>query len=318
MSIPQLPLGTLISGDSLMKVLNEPDYIFRNGSWTKKNIQGAGYDLRLAGDCLVYPAAPGESKYLTVTNNGTEVAKITLAPGDSALVSTIEKVCFDRSVAGAVGPKFSLASKGLLMLNGNAVHPGYGRSLDLTDGYWHPEGDVRLHFVITNIGPRNITLHSGDAIAHLRLYAVESIPSDIDVRNQKFDALADELFGGGSIYFRVTEDLKGEIKETRRRIETIELQATTHGTAISQMKDVTSLIIVFGVFLVASALLGFVFTALVNLFEKLPPHMSSGREALVATFATLYGVSCTTGALLVVIVIWRIVRRMTMQEDSKI
>jgi uncharacterized protein DUF1418 len=202
------------------------------------------------------------------------------------------------------------------MLNGNAVHPGYGRKFDPADGCWHPEDDVRLHFVVTNIGPEKITLYSGEAIAHMRLYSAEPLTRDIDAKNQRFDGLADKLFGGGSIYFRITEDLKKDIKVTEGKIKNIEEQATKHSTEINQMKDVTSLIIVFGVFLVASALLGFVLTALVSIFEHLPAHMSSSRETVIALFATLYGLSCTIGVALVVTVIWRVVQRMAKRDAN--
>src|SRR5260370_25119234 len=194
--------GVLLSGDALMEVLNEPEHIFREGSWVKANVRGAGYDVRLAGDCLVYPASAGESRYVDVDSRGPEVRKFTLAPGDAALISTIERFSFDLDVAGTIGPKFFLASKGLLMLNGNAVHPGYGRAPDLKSGCWQPEENVRLHFVVVNIGPGNVVMNKGEPIAHLQFYSVAPMTDRPNGRNPRFDELRDRLFSGASIYFR--------------------------------------------------------------------------------------------------------------------
>jgi len=214
-----------------------------------------------------------------------------------------------------VGPKFSLASKGLLMLNGDAVHPGYGRKRNPKDESWYPEDDVRLHFVVTNIGPDKIALFRGEPIAHLRLYSAESIPVESDARNQSFIKLADRLFDRGSIYFRTIQDVGKEVEDTKSRLDRMEVRAAAHDIAINRVTDVQSLIIVFGVFLISATLLGVVLTALVNIFENLPSHLSSGREALIALFATIYGLSCTIGVILVVSVIGPIARRMARRGD---
>lgn len=310
----KIPLGSLLSGNTLVKALNKSNHIFQNESWTVRNIRGAGYDLRLAGDCLVYPSSSGERQYSTVDNGGPEVNYFTLRPGDSALISTIEKVCFDLDVAGMVGPKFSLASKGLLMLNGNAVHPGYGRRLDLESRRWLPEDDVRLHFIVANVGPDDITLRVGDPVAHLQVYSVEPAPSMAYANNRSFAQLREGLFHGGSIYFRTIQDLRDEVKNLRIKIGAVEQQTITHETAIGRMTDVTSLIIVLGVFLISSALLGFVLTALVSIFEKLPKHISGDREALIALFSSLYGLGSVAGLALVVIVVLPLIRRMVQKE----
>jgi deoxycytidine triphosphate deaminase len=311
----KMSLGGFLSGTALLQALSKSNHIFRNESWIIRNVRGAGYDLRLAGDCLVYPASSGERQYSDVDNGAPEINRFTLRPGDSALISTIEKVCFDLDVAGMVGPKFSWASKGLLMLNGNAVHPGFGRRLDPESGHWLPEDDVRLHFIVTNIGPDDITLRTGDPIAHLQVYSVDPTPSMAYPNNRSFAQLRDGLFHGGSIYFRTIQDLRDEVKNLKSKVGNVEQQTITHETAIGRMTDVTSLIIVLGVFLVSSALLGFVLTALVSIFEKLPAHLSGAREALIAILSSLYGLSSVAGLALVVLVVWPITRRMAQKKS---
>jgi deoxycytidine triphosphate deaminase len=312
--------GTILSGKALKQILNEPDHVFREGSWEEKNIRGAGYDVRLAGDCVVYPASPGENRYIDVesahstradsTRGVTEITKLVLAPGDAALISTVERFSFALDVAATMGPKFSFASQGLLMLSGHNIHPGYGRAFDPQTGDWLPEPDVRLHFVAANIGPDNIVMRRGESIAHLQFYTVDPMVECHDIQDQNFDQLRHSLFDRGPIYFRTVQDLRAELNETKKRVERIEREEEAHDTAINRMTDVTSLIIVFGVFLVSATLLGFVLTTLGDLFEKLPAGVSAGRAVLIAIFASVYGVCCAAGVIGVASVVWPMVRRM--------
>jgi deoxycytidine triphosphate deaminase len=306
----EVPNGHLLSGETLMHVLRDAEHVFLPGSWSEENVRGAGYDLRLAGDCLVYPASGAERHYIDVDSSSPEVPKFALAPGDAALISTIERFSFDFDIAGTIGSKFFLASKGLLMLNGNAVHPGYGRRFDLRSRSWQPEDNVRLHFVVVNVGPEDVEMKKGEPIAHLQFYAVSADASHINARNPRFEDLRDRLFGRGSIYFRAIQDLKVEFKDAKGQLDKIKATTDTHDTAIGRMTEVQSLIIVFGVYLISATLLGVVLTSLVNVVEKLPARLSTGRQLLVIILASVYGVCCIAGVIAVVAVIFPVIRRM--------
>jgi deoxycytidine triphosphate deaminase len=156
--------GRLLSGEELLHALEEPDRIFRQGSWNSTKIRGAGYSVRLACDLLVVPTAPGDSRYRAIGPNDA-LKEFSLAPGDSALISTLEKFSFDFNISSTIADKFSMAAKGLLILHGGTAHPGYGRQKDHESGAWIPKDDERLYFIVVNVGPKEIYLREGDEIA---------------------------------------------------------------------------------------------------------------------------------------------------------
>jgi len=94
-------MAGLLSGSELQQALEEPGRIFRVGSWEPGRIRGAGYSVRLASDLLVVPEAPGESRYRAVGPQDTKNS-IRLMPGDSALISTIERFSFDLDISATI------------------------------------------------------------------------------------------------------------------------------------------------------------------------------------------------------------------------
>lgn len=319
--------GMLLSGGALKRALNEPDYIFREGSWEFDNVRGPGYDLRLAGDRLVYPVAPGKPGYRVVDGSGPDVAEFTLAPGDAALISTIERFSLDFSVAATVGDKWLFAARGLLKLSGNAVHPGYGRRFDEADRCWCPKEDERLSFVVANVGPDNIVLRQGDRIAYLQFYTVESVEQSAYMATEGFEQLRDRLFrydGDKDVtaqqvwYFRSVRGYREELDKAENawqiRWNSIEQRTNEHDVAISRITDVTSLIIVFGVFLISATLLGFVLTTLTELIQKMPGNISASRNILITVLAAAYGLCCTIGVSVVTAAVWSIVRRRPLEK----
>jgi hypothetical protein len=92
---------------------------------------------------------------------------VVLKPGDVAFVSTRERLCLPWDLAGFVGAKFTYARKGVLIMTGVSVDPGFG--LELINGQWTAKNDERLHFVLANVGSNDVTLKPGDQpIATLR------------------------------------------------------------------------------------------------------------------------------------------------------
>jgi deoxycytidine triphosphate deaminase len=214
--------GTLLAGERLLAALRTPDRIFREGSWEPKQLKGAGYELRLAGDLLVLPLKAGDPEYRVIPKGGIIVDEITLAPGDSALISTQEKFSMDFDVTCLIGPKFRWSAKGLLVLQGMVAHPGYGRVQDAR-GEWIPKDDERLYLVIANIGPANINMRRGDPIAYVQFFDIEPLSERRAIPNLGFDYLAQVLFQadargstGGLAYFKNVRDLGLLVQKERQ------------------------------------------------------------------------------------------------------
>jgi deoxycytidine triphosphate deaminase len=313
---PQRP-GYLLSQQDLLSELQGSERIFRAGSWKPEQLLGAGYSVRLGDDLLVIPDSPGGSTYTAIKGDNV-VPEFTLAPGDTALISTIEKFSFDFDVTATIGDRFGLAAKGLLVLHGSAVHPGYGREIDPENGVWRAKDNERLYFIVANVGPKNITMRKGDSISYLQFFAIERAPED-PVANVGFDYLS-ALFGagehredGGLSYFRNVKDLRAEIETDRQRVQeqltsmerTIDANHTEMNrrvtdalTAVDRVNNTSNMIVVFGVFLIATTLLGVVLVMLGDLINELS-DLDGWKIALVSALSSVYAGATITGVALV-------------------
>lgn len=309
--------GCLLSPQDLLTELQTSERIFRSGSWKPEQLLGAGYSVRLGDDLLVIPDNPGEARYTAIKGDQV-MPEFTLAPGDTALISTIEKFSFDFDVTATIGDRFGLAAKGLLVLHGSTVHPGYGRELDPEHDGWRLKTNERLYFIVANVGPKNITMRKGDAIAYLQFFDIERAPEN-PVANVGFDYLS-TLFGagehgedGGLSYFRNVKDLRAEIDIQRQKVDReiedmgravetnhaeMKNRVTDAQTAVDRVTNTSNMIVVFGVFLIATTLLGIVLVMLGDLVDKLS-DLDVWKIALLSVLATLYAVATVTGVLLV-------------------
>lgn len=100
-------------------------------------LQGASYDLSLGGEALV---SHSDEKIVLEPKSST---LLHLEPGAFALVLTKELLKFPMNVAGVIGMRSALARKGLMLLAGMQIDPGF-------------EGHLR--FGLYNASPRRITL----------------------------------------------------------------------------------------------------------------------------------------------------------------
>ncbi|MFJ3896317.1 MULTISPECIES: dCTP deaminase domain-containing protein [unclassified Streptomyces] len=313
---PQRP-GCLFSQQELLAELQGSERIFRSASWNPEQLLGTGYSVRLGDDLLVIPDNPGDSKYTAIKRDHV-MPEFTLAPGDTALISTIEKFSLDFDVTATIGDRFGLAAKGLLILHGSTVHPGYGREVDPENGGWRPKSDERLYFIVANVGPKNITMRKGDSIAYLQFFDIERVPEKL-VANVGFDYLS-TLFGagehtedGGLSYFRNVKDLRTEVENERRRTDSaladmertiranhteMRRRATDAQTAVDRVTNTSNMIVVFGVFLIATTLLGIAVVMLGDLIDKLS-DMDTWKVTLIAVLGALYAGATVTGTVLV-------------------
>jgi deoxycytidine triphosphate deaminase len=292
--------GGLLTGDRLAAALD--GRIFVPNTWTEANLRGAGYDLRLAADLMVVPKEPGSGEHRVYERGEHRNAEVILAPGDNALFSSSERFCLDLDVCGNIGAKFGLAAKGLLILTGLAVDPGYGRVEEAGD--WIPVEDQRLHFLVANVGPGHVALRPGlDPIAFLQMYEIPRLSSHRTIASGGFDHLRDQLFrqdapSGGLSYFRTAVD-------ARRIAEATEREVAALRTDVDRVTNASNYVVVFGVFLVTATLLGVVTSFLVQTLEDLPADLSSARAIWMMVVAGAFVVALTAVAATAIRRTWK-------------
>lgn len=277
--------GTLLTGGQLTEALSADSRVFMPGTWSDGQVRSGGYDLRLAGNMLVAPA-DGQGSYRSVEADEPEVPEITLRPGDAALVSTAEVFTLDRDVLGQVTPKFRWAARGLLILSGTAIHSGYGRVKH--GDAWLPGEGARLHLILANNGPADITLRRHDTIAYLQLFQADPSGVEPEERNLGFEYLRANLFDpshgplkSGLAYFRTLKDLESTlgsaVDEQQTKLDAVTQRLDETAAIVDRVQSATNTVVVFGVYLVAVTLLGVVTSALVNKISDLHPDLGGIR-----------------------------------------
>jgi deoxycytidine triphosphate deaminase len=300
----------LMGPKRLLDVLQDPaERIFKTGTWDPKCIKGAGYELRLAPDWMVVPDAsqPGGYRAVSPHHGPPPQDYLTLDVGETAAIATIESWSMDFGVTAVLGPKFRWASQGLLLLQGGAAHPGYGR-LRNDAGTWVPSpDDVRLYHVITNIGPRAVTLRAGDVIGYAQFFEIEPAESPREVKNIGFESLVSLMRGpavdGGLNYFRTVTELRDEVEGQRRAHDLyeakIEQKLSGLSDEISHSRS-NEQVVLFGVFLVAATILGVTLTVLFSVVKGLPVHLVLWKWIVIAGLSVLYAAAvCGVAAVAV-------------------
>jgi deoxycytidine triphosphate deaminase len=100
---------------------------------------------------------------------------VLLEPGDTAVFSSRERFELPAGIAGNVTVKNSYATRGLMLLSGMLVDPGYGTKDAHGDG--RPGCPLYLH--VANIGRERMTLIPGyHDIARIQFLHVDSVPDE--------------------------------------------------------------------------------------------------------------------------------------------
>jgi deoxycytidine triphosphate deaminase len=294
--------GSLLTGSDLYAALDGK--VFVPGSWDAENVRAAGYDLRLSAEEMIAPVGRHgwETRYFGGKN--PRQLPLVLEPGQTAVVSSEERLCCDFDIAGNIGMKFRLAAQGLLVLTGMAIDPGYGRKLDTTTDEWIAMTDQRLHFVLANVGASQIVLVPGkEKIAFLQLFKVEMSASR-ETPSQGWNVLTQALFEsstgeklvpGGLAYFKNVRDLQDRVDEIERVSQTV-------ASTVDKVEKASNYVVVFGVFLVAVTILGFVLNSLFTAIEKLPAHPTQTQNLLIYSAVGAYGIG-------VLLLVWLAVKR---------
>jgi deoxycytidine triphosphate deaminase len=298
--------GSLIGADQLSQVLAQEDNtLFMKGTCSPHQIKGAGYDLRLSGDMWIQPRTPGGRLIETRPDLDLDEAEsahqrreITLKPGDSAVVTTIERFSLDFDASALIGPKFSQAARGLVLFHGMAAHPGYGRKKDDVRGTWEVTGEP-LYLVVANAGPFSVILHDGDEIAYVQFFKVAGVVPPKTVANTGWLTLQ-KLFGGGQgadgalLYFRQAADVAARVDELEKKLNA---QVMEVETTVDRAKESMNTVVLFGVFLVAATLLGLALSMSLDAINSLPDQLHGWKVGAVI------GVASALAVVLVVLVV---------------
>jgi deoxycytidine triphosphate deaminase len=235
--------GGLLAASEIRARLHDGK-IFRENTWADDQVRGASYDVRIATDLMFVP--DGKGGHTKVALGGTRKDPIVLAAGEVALVSTAERCCFPIDLGTHVSVKWDLARRGLLVLTGGFVNPGFGFRRD--GEVWVPEDDERLHFLVVNVGsqPQALT------------------PLETAIASLQFETLVGDpgVQPAGSTHVLIANTYKADtpseflalFPELARQRDTIDELARD----VSRLEHGFQPVIMFGVYLFLVTLLGVV------------------------------------------------------------
>ncbi len=257
----------VLSGREIYKLKDE---IFSGGSWDGESFQEATYDLRVDTEPLL--RIGGKLYEGNVKYDGNFM---TIQPGEMALLPTMETFSMPKNLVGDIKIKFSHTRKGLSPLFGPKIDPCFGR----------PYSDERMYLWVSNLGVEPIRLKRGERVFTVQFHKLHGELPELEPRGRIGPIVAKEAHSMGaeaSLGFvsRIEDNLERKLGARLDRVE--------HGT---------ERVIMFGIFLVASALLAGAFTALFAVVE------GSQEKLRLITFDTWEGALLICGLFGVCIVL---------------
>jgi dCTP deaminase len=200
-------------------------------------LKGAAYDLRVGSDGIVLPDGktipPGE---------GRVDDPILVQPGETVLVTTLERLRMPPDMVGNMSIKGELGKRGVLALTGLIVDPGYGT-----------QGDGRLHFPLANLGDAPVALiPEVTKLASIQFIRLTGDADRIEPKSAFADIWVDEGGPPGRLGF------VSDLRDLEERSELLE-------SRLERQARATDYLIAGGVFLLAITLLGLALAAILSL-----------------------------------------------------
>lgn len=270
--------------------------IFVDGSWDPGNVRAAAYDLRVAQDLMIVPESDF-TRGRRYQRNDFRLEDVILKPGDVAFVSTQEKFCVPWDITGNIGIKFTYARRGVLVLTGLLVDPGFG--LKRENDRWRAKSDERLHFLLANVGQNEVVVRPGaEKIASVQFLRVGGqvarryVESGADMDHEFFDQDVEPR--AGLAFFKEMRTLQTDVKSRFAETE----------RDLSSMKRSTDQVLVFGVILFLVTLLVALTVVLVGLLSNNTSvkAIHNAAKALPSTWAAaLVAITVVAGMAIVTI-----------------
>lgn len=241
--------------------------------------KGAAYVLRVAHDGMCLPDG-------TVIEPGKpgRYSPIVMEPGQSVLVSSLEKVKMPADITGNMSIKGKLADQGVLALTGLIIDPHYPAEGEDESGF------RRLHFRLANLGRDPVILEPGKTdFVSVQFFKLGE-PTSLEPSSAFLDVWKRERQHPGGLEFI---DRLGHHQE---RLDHLEAQS------VRQTRSV-SLVIGGGILVILTTLLGVSLAALLSLGSDsgivdaaaavIPDHPS---EQILGV-AALFGIAAIAGAV---------------------
>lgn len=261
-------------------ILQRFDEIFPDGEAKKANVKAAKYYLTLSKSFLILPN--GE-RYDGENECGRSVV---IEPGQTAYVSSAERVLIPPDLTGIIGPRFSIVEQGIFFFGGMLVDPGWGAK--------HGTGEP-LSFNIANLGRLPLEIRPGeDFIASLAFLEVEK-ESHRRRRRRRSPALEGDPTEKA---IRVREELFSSKGMTPSALGLVEDLGDIR-KEVDQLQASVNQVVLFGVIVLAATLFAGLIAAILGSSGNSGAELSAGslREvgwsfgvvvAVVALLVTLF------------------------------
>ncbi len=197
-------------------------------------LRPAAYEALVASDGLI------ADREVPPNCDGSRPRSIVLEPGDTALLSTEEEFRLPLNIAGNITIKNRVATRGLMLLSGMLIDPGYGWNDD------EPDSGSRIYLHVANIGKQAIEIRpKKDRIATIQFLLVCG-GHDSETREVPDSKWADQTLP--SLGFLT------EMKDLKSRVELTDTRSRE--------------VMLFGFVVLAVALIGTSFTTVLSLAQK--------------------------------------------------
>ncbi len=287
--------------------------IFLPDTWSQENVRATGYDLRMAYDFMIVPDPPEAPTGRRYEVGEKRTKPVILRPGDVAFVSTLERFAMPWDLCANIGYKFSIAARGIMLLTGLIVDPGFG--YEFSDDNWMPKKDERLHFFLANLGMDEAVLEPGrEKIASIQFFTVSEPVNKTFNKSIGAGGIRERFFDhqtqvdAGLEFFRNVSDLRSQVIELMdenkkqsdehcKEIERFRDQIDVFDKRVSAVESGSNQVVMFGVYLMSTTILG---VALAVILQTIPNLKTENTPLLI--------VGLVIFALLTFYFLWRLPR----------
>jgi deoxycytidine triphosphate deaminase len=251
----------VLSKDRIQKRLGD---VFEAGTFDESGIDRAAYNLHLDDQEIIVDGNlyyHDENPYRTSEHHG----RIILPARKITIVTSIERFHMPADLVARGGVSLRLANKGLIGLFGPQIDPGYSGPFIA---------------VVWNSGPDDLELNKGDHIVKLEFHTLES-PSTEKPRPPKSIKEMDRRITEKSLL----EDIDRRFRSVQDQVDKLNSGENENRLKLSEIEKSYQTIVLFGVFLVASAVIGVVLGELSSQISSLSGLVDkSVLEAIVLAY----------------------------------